>query len=78
MAGKRVVDFIQDDACNFRVWLKAGFIPIHYSSYYQIYCFYTTLGKMKKMDRYTFTAEQLKVSVDTVRKAVKEMQREML
>lgn len=59
----------------FKSMVKIGAVPVSYLNYYNIYCVYSTTAAMKcRMDRYYFTSEATKTSVNTVMTAIKVME----
>lgn len=68
-------NYISKNIEVFKSMVKIGAVPTTYLNYYNIYCVYSTTAAMKcKMDRYYFTSEATKVSVNTVREAIKAME----
>ncbi len=68
-------NYISKNIEVFKSMVKLGAVPPSYLNYYRIYCVYSTTTNMKcKMDRYYFTSDATKVSVNTVREAVKVME----
>lgn len=73
---KKVIDVLTENMCSFKMFVRMGKVPQSVMVEYQIYSFYKTLENMpSKMDRYQFTAEQLKVNVMQVRRAVSSMEK---
>lgn len=72
----KTAEYIEKNADVFHRMVKIGAVPLSYLTYYKIYCFYKSLTKIpSKMERYTFTADSMKVSSETVRVAVRVMER---
>lgn len=56
--------------------LKSGKVPVSLKTEYEIYQYFNTTGHLKStMQRYTNTAEAMRVSERTVMRAVKEMRK---
>lgn len=72
----KTAEYIERNADVFHKMVKIGAVPVTYLTYYKIYCFYKSLTKIQsKMERYTFTADSMKVSTTAVRSAVSIMER---
>lgn len=68
-------NYIAKNIDVFKSMVKIGAVPASYLNYYNIYCVYSTTAGMKcKMDRYYFTSDATKTSVNTVREAVRVME----
>lgn len=57
---------------------KMNLLPYSVMQYYEIYRISQSLSKYKKMEMYQMIADHNKCSVDTVRKAIREMNKECL
>lgn len=67
--------YIEKNIDVFKSMVKLGAVPTSYLNYYRIYCVYSTTAKMKcRMDRYYFVSDTMKVSVNTVREAIRVME----
>ncbi len=68
-------NYIEKNIDVFKSMVKIGAVPASYLNYYRIYCVYSTTTNMKcRMDRYYFTSDAMRVSVNTVREAVRVME----
>lgn len=67
---------IKENSTVFYLFVKIGLIPCSEAANLDIFIFYESLKNVKsKMDRYTITAEQKRVSVGKVRQVVRAMER---
>ena len=57
---------------------KMNLLPYSVMQYYEIYRISQTIYNSKKMEVYQILADRNKCSVDTVRKAIREMEKECL
>jgi hypothetical protein len=57
---------------------KMNLLPYSVMQYYEIYRISQSLNHYRKMDMYQIIAERNNCSVDTVRKAIREMKKECL
>lgn len=72
----RVIDVINENLKVINVLLKLGRVPLSLMNDYEIYSMYlNTAEEPRKMVRYKRVAKYFKVSVETVRKAVREMEK---
>lgn len=72
----RVIDVINENLKVINLLLKLGRVPLSLMNDYEIYSMYlNTSEEPRKMVRYQRVAKYFKVSVDTVRKAVREMEK---
>lgn len=72
---KKVADYIQQNKDCFRTFSKVGLVPMSVVSQFNIYVYYCGLTNPSKMQKYQDTADALRINIQTVQKAVKEMQR---
>lgn len=72
----RVIDVINENLDVINVLLKLGLVPLSLMNDYEMYSMYlNTAEEPRKMVRYERVAKYFKVSVETVRKAVREMEK---
>lgn len=72
----RVIDVINENLDVINVLLKLGRVPLSLMNDYEMYSMYlNTSEEPRKMVRYKRVAKYFKVSVETVRKAVREMEK---
>lgn len=75
---ERVIDVINANLKPINILLKIGRVPLSLMNDYEIYSMYLANSNEKsKMKRYGIVAKYHKVSVETVRKAVREMEKEV-
>jgi len=75
----RVVDYIEENMCVIRQLVKLGRVPLSLMTDYDIYIRFLKTDELEgKMKRYECVSMDLKVHVDTVRKAIREMERSAL
>jgi len=71
----RVVDLLEKNILIVRKFVKIGRIPLSLMTDYDIYLMYKSIDyETGIMKRYAIVAVNFKVSIDTVRKAVKSME----
>ena len=74
----RVVDYIEQNICVIKQLVQLGRVPLSLMTDYDIYLrFLATDILLPKMKRYGSVGTDLKVSIDTVRKAVREMEKDI-
>ena len=74
MAKQKVADYISDNICVFRKLVQIGKVSPSALSSYNIYLFYASIeGVPSVMERYTITSKAMRVSEGLVRKAVRDM-----
>ena len=72
----RVVDLLEKNIIVIRKFVKIGRIPLSLMTDYDIYLMYKSIDyEPAQMKRYAIVATNFKISIDTVRKAVKEMEK---
>lgn len=70
----RVIDLIENNISDIRLLVKAGKIPLRLMNDYDIYLLYQSISYEKgEMMKYKIIATRFKISVDTVRMAIKGM-----
>ena len=75
---ERVVDYIEKNICVIKQLVQLGRVPLSLMTDYDIYLrFLATDVLLSKMKRYGSVGSDLKVSIDTVRKAVREMEKDI-
>lgn len=75
---ERVIDVINTNLDVINVLLKIGRVPLSLMNDYEIYSMYlANENEPEKMKRYQKVAKYYKVSVNTVRKAVREMEKKI-
>lgn len=75
---ERVIDVINTNLDVINVLLKIGRVPLSLMNDYEIYSMYlANENEPEKMKRYQKVANYYKVSVNTVRKAVREMEKKI-
>jgi hypothetical protein len=75
---ERVIDVINTNLDVINVLLKIGRVPLSLMNDYEIYSMYlANESEPEKMKRYEKVAKYYKVSVNTVRKAVREMEKKI-
>lgn len=71
----RLVDYIEDNILMIKMLVKIGMMPLSILTDYHVYtCFMVNENIPEKMKRYSVVATQLKISVTTVRRIVKNME----
>lgn len=74
----KVIDFIQDNISTVKKLVNIGCVPLSFMTNFDIYNMYKAVkDEPATMKRYKRVALNCKVSVDTVRKAVREMERNL-
>jgi len=73
----KVADYISKNICVIRKLIKVGSVPLSLMQNYDIYQLYLSTMEYedKQMKRYLIVANRCKCSIETVRKAVREMQK---
>lgn len=72
----KVADLLEKNMDSVKDLLKAGVISTSYMNYFKIYVLYKSSSHIRsKMDRYQFVADTLNQSSETVRKAIKQMEK---
>lgn len=75
---ERVIDVINKNLDTINILLKIGRVPLSLMTDYEIYSMYlANENEPEKMKRYQKVAKYYKVSVNTVRKAVREMEKKI-
>ena len=70
----KVVDLIETNLSLIKTFVSIGKMPLSLMNDYEIYLFYKGIDKDKKpMQKYKCVSLKFKISVSTVRRAVKEM-----
>jgi hypothetical protein len=73
---ERVIDVINKSLPTINTLLKIGRVPLSLMNDYEIYSMYLANSEEKaQMKRYKIVSDYYKVSVNTVRKAVREMEK---
>lgn len=75
-----VAKFVEDHITELKNLQKLGIVSSTLIANFHIYSYYKSLNPAKvpqKMNRYTFTAEAMKVSERSVMRAIKEMEKTM-
>jgi len=74
----RVVDYIEQNICIIKQLVQLGRVPLSLMTDYDIYLrFLNTDAMLPKMKRYGSVGIDLKVSINTVRKAIREMEKDI-
>lgn len=72
----RVVDLIEKNMVLVKTFVKIGRMPLSVMNDYDIYLFYKSIThETAPMKKYNIVAERFKISVTTVRTAVREMEK---
>jgi hypothetical protein len=72
----RVVDLIEKNMSVIKQFVKIGRVPLSLMTDYDIYLMYTSIDyETRPMKKYEIVSKRFKVSVTTVRTAVREMQK---
>jgi len=72
----RVIDLIEKNISIVRTFVKIGRIPLSLMTDYDIYLFYKSIDyEPAQMRKYAIVAKNFKCSVDTVRRAVVGMEK---
>jgi hypothetical protein len=72
----KVGEILEKNVDSFKTLVRAGAVSTSYMNYFKMYTFYKSLNNIKsKMDRYQFVAENFKIDISLVRKAVSEMEK---
>ena len=76
---RRLVDLIEKNMPFVQTMIKAGKFPLSVMNDYDIYLFYKTITyEPAQLKKYSIVASNFKVSTETVRRAVREMERTIL
>jgi len=72
----RVADYISSNIKIVQTFVKIGRMPLSIMTDYDIYLFYKSIGyEPAQMKRYSIVAKNFKVSVNTVRRAIVDMEK---
>lgn len=72
----RVADYISSNMKVVKTFVKIGRMPLSVMTDYDIYLFYKSISyESAQMKKYKIVSEKFKVHVDTVRRAVTEMEK---
>ena len=72
----RVVDLLEKNIKVIKQFVKIGRVPLSLMTDYDIYLFYKSIDyETAPMKKYKIVSEKFKISITTVRTAVREMQR---
>lgn len=73
----KVADYISKNICVVRKLIQVGTIPLSLMQNYDIYQVYLSVCEYesKPMKRYEICANRFKCHIDTVRKAIKQMEK---
>lgn len=74
----RVADYIKNNIEVVRTFVKLGKMPLSTMNDYDIYLFYKSIDyEPAQMKKYKIVADNFKVSIDTVRRAVVGMEKKV-
>lgn len=72
----RVVDYISSNIKVVKTLVKIGRVPLSVMTDYDIYLFYKSIDyETAQMKRYSIVANNFKISVNTVRRAIVDMEK---
>jgi len=72
----KVADYISKNICVVRKLIQVGTVPLSLMQNYDMYLMFEAIDyEPKQMKRYEIVANRCKCSIDTVRKAVREMEK---
>lgn len=72
----RVVDLLEKNIKVIRQFVKIGRVPLSLMNDYDIYLYYNSIDyETAPMKKYKIVSEKFKISITTVRTAVREMQK---
>lgn len=75
----RVIDLIEKNITLVRTFVKIGRMPLSVMSDYDIYLFYNAITyETAPMRKYKITADNFKVSINTVRRAIESMNKNVV
>lgn len=72
----RIVDVLEKNIQTVRMFVKIGKMPLSVLNEYDIYLFYKSIDyEQRQMKKYEIVSRRFKVHIDTVRRAIINMER---